>query len=414
MFFLAYFILAAYTVPTQLGYALYPEKLSEVSHYQYYGEKAFFPYWTYIFLSFIAIFVVFAALYNRKFKLSVKLEARPSLKKNAELLYILVLLLYEFIVTFFLVRGFGSLSYSTQSVLKHNKIWFYCFSLNGVVLLSIFYKLHTERNIFARVFYFTVFSISLSVFLMTAIRSGQRSEVAMTVLGFVASLWYLFRDKIRRRGLRLKHAIVILTLVFVLVGFAQGVRTARGHNESVAEILSVLKEPQTFLSLFSLKTLIFQDWLPPSLCLMTSIEGHIVFPGKVVESNITCLIPFMDHSSLGETLARMVAPESERGYGYYILCEGYNLMGFWGFLYSAFLFVFCLRVLECFFANTRDELFNAYMFGIMGYLAIWIVRGGQSMTFLKVVYLYFVPAIMLFMLMGAGRVYLVRLKRRIR
>lgn len=411
IFFWLYFILFAYTVPTQLGYILYPEKLNIVSHYQYFVEKTFVLYWIYIFLSFVAIFLIFALLYDKKYKTIFRLETKALLKKTNNLSYIIIILLYELVLIFFLAKNYDSLSYFNQAILKENKIWFYLFSFNGIVLLSLFCKLCVEHSKLIKRFYSAIFFVSLSIFLMTAIRSGQRSEVATVLLGFAACLWYLYRDKIRVRRLKLSYICIVLILGFMWIAFSQGVRMTRGHDESAGAVFAVSKNLKTYLSLFSLKKLIFQDWVFPSLTLMTSIQHNIVFPGKVIESNLTCLVPFISHSSLGEILSRIIEPEGISGYGYYILTEGYNLMGFAGFLYSAFIFVFSLRLFESFFASTNDKLFNSYMFGIIGFLAITIVRSGQSMIFLKALYLYFAPAIILFMLMSKKKIYLVRLKR---
>ena len=415
IFFLVYFVLFAYTVPTQLGYILYPEKLSEklsiVSYYQYYVEKAFILYWIYVFLSFITIFLIFVLLYDKKYRTTFKLQTKSLLKKDRNILYIILICFYEFVLIFFLAKNYESLSYFNQAILKENKMWFYLFSFNGVVLLSIFCKLHMEHKRFTKRFYSVVFFVSLSIFLMTAIKFGQRGEVVLTLLGFVTLLWYLFRDRIRLRRLKLKYILIILGIGFIGIAFSQGVRMTRGHDVSTATVFAVSKSLKTYLSLFSLKKLIFQDWVFPSLTLMTSIQHNIVFPGKVIESNLTCLVPFISHTSLGEILSRIIEPEGVVGYGYYILTEGYNLMGFAGFLYSAFIFVFSLRLFESFFASTNDKLFNSYMFGIMGFLAITIVRSGQSMIFLKALYLYFAPAVILFMLMSKKKIYVARLKR---
>ena len=115
---------------------------------------------------------------------------------------------------------------------------------------------------------------------------------------------------------------------------------------------------------------------------------------------------FFKHESLGEILSRVIDPESNAGYGYYILTEGYNFTGFFGFMYSALIFVLGIRFWESFFTNTKDEIFNAYMYGIMGFLVIYVVRGGQTILFLKGFYLYFLPAIILFILMSNKKVYL--------
>jgi len=406
IFFLFYFVLFAYTFFTQIGYLLYPEYLSLVSHYQYYGEEAFIPYWIYIFLSFVSIFLMFAIFYHKKYrtKLSIKVKTLP--KKPANFLYTILILFYESVLTIFLIKNYANLSYLNQGLLKGNKIWFYLFSLGGVVLLSLFCKIYMEYGRKKKIYYFVLFFVLLSIFSLTAIRSGQRIEVMEALLGFAASLWYLFRDKIRFEGWKLKYTFVILIIFFIGISFSQGIRMTRGHDESQEAFFTSLKSLETYLSIFFLENLIFQDWLCPSLTLMTSIERNIIFPGKVIESNLTILIPFISHESLGGILSRIIDPEGIQGYGYYILTEGYNFIGFFGFVYSSFIFVIGLRLLGSFFANTNDKLFNAFMYGIMGFSAIYVVRGGQTIVFLKGLYLYFLPAIILFILMSNKKVYL--------
>lgn len=406
IFFLFYFVLFVYTFFTQLGYLLYPEYLSVVSHYQYYGEKAFIPYWIYIFLSFVSIFLLFAIFYDRKYRTIFSIKVRSSLKGPGNFLYFTLILFYELTLTLLLIKNYENLSYFNQAILKANKIWFYLFCLGGIVLLSIFYKILIENSKKKRIFYAVLFFSVFLVFSLTAIRSGQRIEFAKGFLGFITSLWYLFQDEIKIKRLNSKYIFLVLILCFLAVSFSQGIRITRGRNENFTAFLTALKNPKNFLSIFLLENLIFQDWVNPSLTLITSMEQRIIFPSKVIESNLRVLVPFINHPSLGGILARIIDPEGTAGYGYYILTEGYNLIGFSGFLYSAFIFVLGIRILESFFASTKDKLFNSYMLGVMGFVAIDVVRGGQTIVFLKVLYLYFLPAIFLFILMSGQKVYL--------
>jgi len=407
IFFMFYLVLFAYTFFTQVAYLFYPDKLYVISHYQYYGEEPFIYYWSYIFLAFILIFLLFIVFYNKKDKTIFNLQVKISLKKPNNLMYSFLILFYIGINTFFLVKNYENLSYVRQGILKGNTIWFYLFSLGGIVLLSLFYKIYLETKRRRRkLFYFILFLLVLLVFSLTAIRAGQRIEIAMGLLGCIASLWYLFRGKIKFKFLKLKYIFVAFFIFFIAVSFFQGIRITRGHNETLSEFFIVLKNPRTYLVCFQPENLLFQDWVVPSLTLITSMEWDIIFPLKVIESNLECLIPFISHRSLGSTLSRIIDPEGIQGYGYYLLTEGYNLIGFFGFIYSAFIFVVGIRILESFFARTNDKVFNSYMYGIMGVMIIEVVRGGQTMIFLKSLYLYFLPAIILFVLMSEKRVYL--------
>jgi len=414
IFFLVYLLLFAYTFFTQFGYLCYPKQLN--SSHLYYGEGIFITYWVYVFLSFISIFLIFVLFYHKKYKTLLKIQLSSLSRKSSDFLYTGLILLYNSALLFFLVKNYKDLNYSNQAILKNNKIWLYLFSLAGIVLLSLFYKIYIERTKKKRTFYSFLFLILLLIFFVTTIKSGQRIQVATTVLGFTAFLWYLFKDKIR--CLKLKHVFVVLILCFILILFFQGVRMSRGlkgHREGLGAFFNAFKKPRIYVDIFFPKELIFQDWLSPSLTLAASIEYNIVFPGKVIESNFKSLFPFIKHTSLGRELAKIIDPslrETYEGYGYYILTEGYNIMGFFGFIYSAFIFVFGLRLLESFFTNTGNKTFNSYMYGIIAFSAIMIVRGGQTMVFLKMLYLYFFPAIILFLLMNNKKIYLVGPKLR--
>jgi len=411
IFFLAYSVLFAYTIFTQLGYILYPETIDIVSHNQYYGDEAFIAYWIYIFLSFIAIFLMFILLYGKKYKTILKLEINFLPSKLYNFLYVMIIFFYEIVLVSFLVKHYKNLSYSNQSILKNNRIWFYLFSSNGIILLSLFYKIYIENIRIKKIFYFFLFFSSLSIFSLTAIRSGQRIEILVTLLAFCGSLWYLFANKIRTIGLKSKYIFIIFVICFFIgISFLLGIRTIRGHiGGSPKELFTVLKNPKIYLSIFLPKNLIFQDWVIPSLGLMTSIEKDIIFPIEVIKSNLKVFIPFISHQSLGDILSRIIDPEGITGYGYYILTEGYNFMGFAGFIYASFIFVLGFRFLESFFTNTKDKIFNSFIFGIIASLTINVVRG-QSTIFLKGLYLYFLPAIILFILMRGEKIYLVKSK----
>lgn len=245
-------------------------------------------------------------------------------------------------------------------------------------------------------------------FLVTSIRSGQRIEFALFIIEYVTFLWYYKFHKSYKKH-KVKYLCSIFIIIFLFIMFSQGIRMSRGHNETPAAFFNIITKKDTYISLFHPKHIIFQDYVVPSLTLVTSINYNIIIPEVVLKSNITCLVPFIKHYTLGHVLSRIIDPYGWAGYGYYILTEGYNIAGLIGFIYIAFIFVVGFRFLESFFANTNDKMFNAYMYAIIAFTSLNIVRG-QSMFFLKAIYLYFLPAIILWKMLSGKRVYLVRLK----
>ena len=316
------------------------------------------------------------------------------------------LLLYSALFTGFLVLNYNNLSYQTQEVMKNNKLWFYLFSACGIVLLSLANKIYTEPlDVVKKSFYMLITLFIFVVFFITCIKSGQRGEFLTVILGFIG--WYTYLSQPQNvKGLFKRNWVLFSVLIFT-IGFLQSLRTARGEATVLQSFTHLIKKPETYLALFSLKALIFQDWLTPSLTLMTSIKNNVIFPDTVILSNLLCAIPFIAHRSLGEILSRLADPLGTTGYGYYILTEGYNLMGFVGFVYSAFIFVLGWRFLEYFFASTRDKVFNAFMNGCLFFFVIDTVRS-QSVMFFKGLYIFFLPAIFLFFLSMDRKIYLTR------
>lgn len=396
IFWLFYCVLFAYTIFTQLAYLLYPEKLTKVSHFQYYGDSIFIKYWIFIFLSFIFIFLLFSIFYDKKLKI-IHLELKKP-RKSKNFLYITIILIYESILLFFLIKNFNNLSYYNQYILKGNKLWFYLLSFNSIIFLSLLYKIFKEKRRLKKIF-IILFIFSLLVLVATCIRAGQRSEFFLAFMGILAFFLYLYKNKKINKKIKLKNILIFLFIIIVVISLLQGVRKTRGREETLNNFLSTIKNPQIFLTLLIPENVIFQDWVAPSLTLATSINYKTIFPLEVVKSNLFCSIPLINHKSLGLILSRIIHPQGTQGFGYYILTEGYNIMGFFGFIYISFIFVFAIKILDVFFTNTKDKYINAFMCGIMGFLAISLVRG-QSVVLFRSLYYYFIPAILLLRLMG--------------
>jgi hypothetical protein len=268
------------------------------------------------------------------------------------------------------------------------------------------------RNIQTKIVYTIILLITLSTFLITSIKAGQRIEMLGTLTGI--AIFFLFYQKEMQKQQskkRKRHLIFISITIIVIIGFFQAVRSNREEISNINDVPLALTKTETYTRILDPQDVIFQDWFAPSLSLATSIEKNIIIPKTVIESNIRVLIPFIDHKTLGESISRIIAPKSNQGFGYYILTEGYNLMGFLGFIYSAIVFTFGIFLLEKFFSNTENIIFNSYMAGIIGVASLDIIRGGQIIIFFKILYLYFLPAIILFWLLSNKKIYISKLKK---
>ncbi|MFA6375896.1 MAG: hypothetical protein WCX69_00645 [Candidatus Paceibacterota bacterium] len=382
-----------------MGYLFYPDLLDVLSFGQYYGEKSFIVYWWYIFLSFLSIFLIFAVVWRKNYQSLVKVEIDDK-KRFGGVWYIMFVIFYEIILLAFLIANYRELGYSTQGVMKNSTIWFYMFALNGILMLTLYIKITVLNRGSAKLVYLFLFAVSVLIFMATAIRSGQRIEIGSTLLSFLVFFWYRFSKQI----LAQKKIILYVMAIILLAGIVfQGIRNSRGGNEGPGPFFAVLRNPDTYSQLFRPEIVIFQDWFVPSLTLVTSIEKDIKIPITALWSDLSLFIPFISHISLGEIISRIIDPDGITGYGYYVLTEGYNLVGFFGFMISAVIFVLGFRLLELFFASTKDNLFNAFMCAIIAYSIIDIIRG-QNIFYLKTLYLYFLPSLLFYYLMSGKRI----------
>lgn len=393
IFGLVYFIIFLYTFFTMLGYNLYPDDLYVVSSGQYYGEDIFLNYYAYICLCFITMYISFFIIYGTEFfvpSIKVLLLDNRRFRIINEIIFFSFNIIIIFILLFFLIKYYNQLSYYNQSVLKSNKIWFYLFSASGIFIFAIITKIFTIKNKFNKYIYEAILIFLTLVVIITALKAGQRIQLFKITLSFIIYISIKYDLKIKLRNTFKVSKLVIPAMVFVV--FSQLIRSSRGNVISISDgILNI----ESLKELFDFKTLIFQDYLVPSLTLITSMNYKIIFPIEVIKSNFINATIIGDYPTLGAILARIIDPSGWGGYGYYILTEGYNLMGFMGFIYISVIIVIVYRLYEKVLTKTNDKNFNLYMSCIISYYIIDIVRSG-SLFMIKGVFFYIIPFIFLY------------------
>lgn len=392
IFSLGYFLLFLYTFFTQIGYLLYPSDVAIVSAGQYYGSEIFLSYWLFVAGSLLAIFIVFGLLDRYTFPVRIGVKFISGCISSTSLS--IVVWVYTGLMLWYLVKNYDWLSYYSQAILKGNKIWFWLFSAYGIIVLTCVFSIYLIRPWSKKLICLLGLTASTVVFGVTSVKSGQRIEAFTTVLGL---LGFILSIRSEKRSTRWRKWVPIIFLLGIFGIFSQAVRTARGFEDVFSAFVTTLTETSRYLVDF--KELVFQDWLMPSLSLMTSIHNGIIFPDVVIRSNLICLIPFIQHNTLGGIFSRLVDPYGTAGYGYYILTEGYNVAGFGGIIYNGLVFGGGLWVLENLFARSQNRFINAYMSGMICFLLLNVVRG-QSMFLIKGLFMYVLPALLLLRAFG--------------
>lgn len=402
LFAVYYFFLFLYTIFSQIGYVYYPEYVMALSSEQYYGPEIFTKYWLFVFLSFVCIYLFAIFVLRAKFTFIPTLTARPmrltigGLQVN-ELLFVGFVLLVELFLLGELHDKYAYLGYRSAELLKGNKLWFYLLYFNSLLIFMLYARVTALSVSFKKHFYVALLCFCAAISLITNIRMGGRITMFFLATAFIG---FFVPENISLFSRKFwKGTVFVGVVVTALVVYSQTITAIRGtsETENIDGFISVASNVNVFKRLTIFENLMTQDYFVPSLTIVTSMYYDLVFPLTVLKSNVLGLIPLIPHITLGGVFVQIVNPLRDAGYGYYILTEGYNVMGFLGIFYNMFTFVLGFKILHRMFAEGNDPALNRFMRGVIAFLIISVVRG-QSMYFVKALYFVFAPAVVLYML----------------
>jgi hypothetical protein len=398
---LFYFVLFVYCYFTIFAYTYFPEKSYIINSVEV-NKTEFFWFKLYIFLSFVSFNIIYFILFSR-FRMNKRIaDKNKSIKfsfspidtverKPYKMLFLLIGLFYIMSLGQFLILNYGQLSYNNQTVLKSNKIIFmmydYCFIFIFIFLLA--YK-KFKKAIYGKVCLLFGFIVFL-IFMLISIRIGSRG----VFIGYAIAVVYYICDKynIQLKVSYIKPLFKITIIALCAIGLSQFIRKTRGGVVDFNEVDFLLSDIKSF---FKLEQLVFQDYATPSATLMYSIKENVVIPGTVILSDILNIPVILDYVTLGEYISRLVSPLTNWGMGYYILTWGYNLIGFMGFFLTPFIILILFKLYYRFFFYLNDKKFAVFIQTVIAvYLILPVVRG-QMYPFIKHIYVYFIPSIILY------------------
>lgn len=385
----------AYCIFTIIGYLYFPRRLILHSGGQYYGMEEFYSYYLYI-LGFFIMVGLFYILINKIGVLFVIKSIEEEMKFSVFIYYFIVIA-YLFSISFYLLKDYDALSYVNQAILKSNKIWFYAYTISGIFIVSLIDGVINMKKFKLRVFNTILLTGIVILTVWTSLKAGQRIELLMilnaVIAYFISSQKYNSEKNSVKNLKPTKIKFILVIVIFAMI--SQIIRSTRGEISKIWD----LDFEMLLFNLFSIENLVFQDWLSPSLSLLSVIHYQLIVPLDVIKSNTLNIFSFIigGYPSLGSTLSREIDPGGITGYGYYFLTEGYQLTGEIGFILSSFLLVFYYKFYQVFFISKNDIKYNNYMYGIIALFIIDLVRG-QSLFFIKGILFYIIPAIILYFL----------------
>lgn len=402
VFGLVYILLFIYCFFTMVAYLYFPEELNIVSSGQYYGENYFIKFILYIFACFIFTFIFYFLISNIKiniFKINFVNYSRNKILKR---LFSIIIISWLLILTYFLLKNYNLLSYHSQSVMKSNKIWFFLYAISPIFIISIYLKVSESIKIRKKIFYFILLILAFVLFLVTSLKSGQRIEIFCLTLSIITFIIVKYDIKINNKNISKLIKLLIILICFVFL--SQVIRNNRHTNLNISQIDF---DGSYFADLLNIKEFVFQDYVTPSLTLLTSMEYKIIKPIEIIKSVFFNTLIVFDYPGMGEIISKLLVPSGDVGVGYYYFTEGYNFIGILGCVFSPLFLVISYELYKKILCSTNDKKFNEYISAIISCYIISVVRGGSLFIF-KGILFYIIPFIFLYICVTNKKLIFVR------
>lgn len=398
---MAFFTLFIYTIFAQIGYVYFNE-ISDLFG-AYFGQKLFYKYWSFMFLSFFFTFVLYKKIHPKKRKQDTYAVKLTTLNYGQYFFFGIVILLYISLSLYF-VKYSGIFGYGGGTPMGGP--WFGIgFLLLQTCTLILYVSFRDRLNKSKkRIFSFLLFILCIEFFLRVVVASGTRSPI---LYFFIAIVFYELFPLIRSIKYQRKKIFFIVLSGFFVISILSTLRTLRSQGEETS-FSSIYKYDKTDLndSDEDLSTiLLLQDYYLPSHTLFVSMHYNIIDPVEVLKSNFANSLVTLKYPFLTTTiLNRAFGTESERGVGwaYHYFVEGYNALGFFGIFYNALLWNLGM-LLWIKLAQSNNERHNKAMLAI-SLLVIISVMKSQTSAFIQFYWLILLPGLALLLLINNSKI----------
>lgn len=249
----------------------------------------------------------------------------------------------------------------------------------GTVLLIGYNLIEKRKN---ALLYRILILIGTWTVFAVAVKASSRSDI----IYFIVALAILFISYYKISNAKL--IVLSMFLIPSIIFFSQLMLLNRSvlTNASFFETYDLITSTIFLFDQESLILFISQDYFSPAATLIMSFEKEIIIPSQVIISN------FLNSFYLigGDTISSLVVSEygltfdRGAGFAYLLYAEGYNLMGFSGFIYNGFIGGFFLYILN---AGLKGVSGNHLIIlkAILAILLLQIIRT-QSGSGFKLIY----------------------------
>jgi len=397
LFAIFYLFLFVYTIFTQIGYIYFPELA--MTNFAYFGSEIFYDYWLFVFLSFVGVFLLRMLFRPHPAAFSGFTIVQSKGHGRLWLFYIGVFGFLLWTVVNY-VSLYDEISYGSMG---GSQIFSWAVSFLPIVFLTLYSRLRHDVLTRAETVLCVITSLAVVVLLFNIeVHAADRTILSGLFIGILLFEAQPIRSLLTELD-RGKLAVILLIGMLFLV-YSTAIRIARqSYNEiSLTEFWNSLKQTDLETHL-DLSNLVSQDYFQPSLLLLASMNYQAVDLLEVVRANVFNSLMFLNYPTLGETVGKIILPSVTRssGYAFYLLCEGYNALGWWGILWNAIMINLGMVFCE-FFVRSNNKRFSIYMRSVISTVLLILVRS-QSSYYIKFSYFYFLPALVLLYLSSGLR-----------
>ena len=367
-----------YTAITYSVYVLRPDLFS-ILNISVRGDSVF-EVGLFLTLSMWCNFLVYFLLSRSKFGYSIidlKLRRRPKLK------YFLAFHLFLLIMLAAYFTGNQENFNWGGGINSLGNVWYalgYRIFAGSTMLLIGFTLVEKTKN---RWFYCLIILMSVALIFFVALKSSARSDIIYLMLGVTVLFWLHFQIPTRRMYLLGLIAIPSVIVIGQLMLFKRA-----SIQGDFLTLLSLVFENFESLDEKTIVMLVSQDYFAPGATLIMSVEKSIVDPVAVTISNFFNTMYLIHHETISAIIVYEYGLNFERGTGmaYINYAEGYNFMGFSGFLYNGVVSGFLLHIMNASFTGV-SRLHANILKAILAILLMQIIRN-QFGTSLKLIYTF--------------------------
>lgn len=376
-----YGILFLYSIFALFGY-LYMPGLSE-GILAYFGDNVGHEATLFIFASMALIFVINIALYAGK----SQGQAMRGFATNFALSSRFPILCIA--IPYFLAGGLAFLAYDNAERLSWEaaqqvdvplefSVLLGLFKLSVGILAAIYVMIREKLRTNYRQLIFP-FILYLSVFVVLSILLGNRTDPAALALGII--FYESLKNKINFK--MIIKSFVVIFLVVISLSFIEFIRYE--NNYSVSSLT---------------ERIVRNDYFAPAHMLFAAIAFDFVDAREAWQSISNNALILQNYPYLQERVTDLFNPgvaTRSAGYAFYVLSEGYIMLGFAGVFYNAFVISLYVR-LWALSACTDSRVVNILIQTVLATMCINVVRS-QSSQFVKVYYTYFIPVMIIVVIM---------------